>query len=450
MNFSVIVLAAGQGTRMKSSLPKVLHPIAGAPMLFHALRSTAPLNPKRMIVVAGHGADDVRAALDASELSAQIVIQDKQLGTAHAAACAKAALSDFDGDAVVVFGDTPFVAPETFARIAEARADRSDLVVLGFDAENPGGYGRLVTDGDTLHRIVEAKDATEDELAITLCNSGIVAAPADLLFSLIDDVRPDNAQSEYYLTEIVAIARARGLTCKAVICDEAETLGVNSRIDLARAEDVFQDRARHNAMAGGATLTSPQTVFFAHDTILGRDVTIGPNTIFGPGVTIEDNVTIMGLCHIEGATLRSGATIGPFARLRPGADIGSGARIGNFVEVKAATIASDAKVNHLSYVGDAEVGERANIGAGTITCNYDGVFKHKTTIGADAFIGSNSSLVAPVTVSNGAFVGTATVVTKDVPEGDLAIGRVEQTNRRGMGARLMSRLRSLKAAGKRP
>ena len=449
MNIAVIVLAAGQGTRMKSDLPKVLHPIAGAPMLLHAIRSTAALEPARTIVVAGHGAEAVEAALKAHDIEADIALQDVQRGTADAAARARPLLEGFDGDAVVIFGDTPFISEDTYARIAEARAT-SDVVVLGFEAAEPGGYGRLVTSGEALTKIVEAKDASPEELAITLCNSGIVAANAQTLFELIDAVEPNNAQAEYYLTDIIAIAAAKGLTASVVICDESETLGINSRANLATAEGIFQARARAEALENGVTLTAPETVHFAYDTVIGRDVEIGPYTVFGPGVTVETGARIVGFSHVEGAHISGGATVGPYARLRPGAELGAGSRVGNFVEIKAATLGEGAKVNHLTYVGDATIGDRANIGAGTITCNYDGVFKHQTVIGADAFIGSNSALVAPVSVGDGALVGTGTVVTKDVGTGDLALSRGTQTNKPGMGARLMGRLRSLKAAGKRP
>lgn len=450
MPSAVIILAAGKGTRMKSDLPKVLHPIAGAPMLVHAMKAAQSFAPDRTIIVAGHGADLVQAAATKFQPDAEIVLQTEQNGTAHAVDQARDALAGFKGDAVVLFGDTPFISPQTLSNVFAQRKAGADVVVLGFDAAVPGGYGRLVCDGNALQRIVEAKDATQTELDISLCNSGVMAADASLLFDLIADVTPQNAQGEYYLTDIVGIANARGLSCRVVTCPEAETLGVNSRADLASAEAIFQAGARQQAMTQGATLIAPETVYFAHDTKIGHDVVIEPNVFFGPGVTISDNVSIKAFCHLEQTKIDTGAVIGPYARLRPGADIGPNGKVGNFVEIKNATVMAGAKVNHLSYIGDASVGERANIGAGTITCNYDGVFKHHTTIGADAFVGSNTSLVAPVKIGTGALLGSGGVVTMDVPDGDLAIARSRQVNKPGLGARLMARLKDLKKAGQRP
>ena len=446
---AVIILAAGKGTRMKSDLPKVLHKIAGAPMLVHAMKSSEAINPSRMIIVAGHGADLVeKAALDYNE-AAQIVLQTEQNGTAHATDMARDALKDFSGDAIVLFGDTPFISSDTLQKVFEARKS-ADVVVLGFEAADPGGYGRLITDGDRLLKITEAKDCTPDELKITLCNSGVMAADASTLFSLIDDVKPNNAQAELYLTDIVGIANDRGMTSSVVTCPEAETLGINSRAHLAEAEAIFQNRRRAELMEDGVTLTDPATTFLAFDTHIGRDVIIGPNTLFGPGVTVETGAHIKGFCHLEGCHISEGAEIGPFARLRPGAEIGDNARVGNFVEIKNAELATGAKVGHLTYLGDASVGENSNIGAGTVTCNYDGVFKHRTEIGRDVFIGTHTSLVAPVTVADHAFTATGSVITEDVNAGDLAIARGRQVNKQGMGAKLMDMLRELKKAGKRP
>lgn len=446
---AVIILAAGKGTRMKSDLPKVLHKIAGAPMLLHAMQSSEAISPSRMIIVAGHGADLVEtAALEYNE-AAEIVLQDEQNGTAHAANMAREALQGFDGDAVVLFGDTPFISPQTLIKVFEARK-AADIVVLGFEAETPGGYGRLITDGDRLNKITEAKDCTPEELEITLCNSGVMAAKSETLFKLINEVTPNNAQNELYLTDIVAIANSHGLTCAVVTCPEAETLGINSRAHLAQAEAIFQNRRRAELMDDGVTLTDPATTFLAFDTYIGRDVIIGPNTLFGPGVTVETGSEIKGFCHLEGCHISEGAQIGPFARLRPGAEIGDNARVGNFVEIKNTELATGAKVGHLTYLGDATVGANSNIGAGTVTCNYDGVFKHRTEIGRDVFIGTHTSLVAPVTVADGAFTATGSVITEDVPTGDLAIARGRQINKKGMGAKFMDHLRSLKKAGKRP
>lgn len=446
---SLIVLAAGKGTRMKSARPKVLHEIAMAPMLIHALRAGAALSPARSIVVAGHGAEAVTAAAQAFDPKAEVVLQQTQSGTAHAVAQAAPALTDQPGDALVLYGDTPFIRAETLRAMQAARAGGADIVVLGFHAADPGRYGRLVTAGDKLSRIVEAKDATAEELAITLCNSGVICADRATLFDLIAQVGNDNAAGEYYLTDIVGLATAAGLTAQVVTCDESETLGINSRSELARAEALWQAQRRADAMAGGATLIAPETVFFAHDTELGQDVLLEPNVVFGPGVRVGNNVQIRAFSHIEGCVLGDDATVGPYARLRPGSEIGKGARIGNFVETKNARIAAGAKVNHLSYIGDAEVGEDANIGAGTITCNYDGVFKHRTEIGAGAFIGSNSALVAPVKIGTGAMTAAGSTITADVPEGALALGRAGQTVKPGLARKLRARLLALKAGGKR-
>ncbi len=448
MPTALIVLAAGQGSRMRSDRPKVLHAVAHAPLLAHALAAGAALEPERTVIVAGHGGDAVEAAARHMGENLVVVRQDSQDGTAHAVAQARSALAGFEGDAIVLYGDTPFIRPETLAAMQSARRDGADVVVLGFEAAEPGRYGRLVANGDRLERIVEAKDATEAELAIGLCNSGVVAADAGLLFDLIDQVGNDNAAGEYYLTDIVGLARAARLSARVVTCDEAETMGVNTRADLAAAEAAFQARARAEAMENGATLTAPETVQFAHDTHLGRDVVVEPHVVFGPGVTVESGATIRAFSHLEGCHVSDGCIIGPYARLRPGAELDRAVRVGNFVEVKAAQVHEGAKINHLSYVGDAEVGPRANIGAGTITCNYDGVFKHRTEIGAEAFIGSNTALVAPVRVGVGAMTGSGSVVTTDVPDGDLALGRAKQVNKDGLGARLMAKLRAAKTKKK--
>jgi len=407
---AVIILAAGKGTRMKSDLPKVLHKIASAPMLVHAMQSSEAITPSRMIIVAGHGAELVEKAATDYNPAAEIVLQTEQNGTAHATDMAREALKDFDGDAIVLFGDTPFISPETLTKVFEARKT-ADVVVLGFQAKTPGGYGRLITKGDKLLKITEAKDCTPEELKIDLCNSGVMAAKSEILFDLISDVTPNNAQSELYLTDIVGIANDRGMTCAVVTCPEAETLGINSRSHLAQAEAIFQAKRRDELMEEGVTLTDPSTTFLAFDTHIGRDVIIGPNTLFGPGVTIETGAHIKGFCHLEGCHISEGAEIGPFARLRPGAEIGDNARVGNFVEIKNTELATGAKVGHLTYLGDTTVGTNSNIGAGTVTCNYDGVFKHQTQIGEDVFIGTHTSLVAPVKVGDGAFTATGSVIT---------------------------------------
>ena len=444
MPVAVIILAAGQGTRMNSDLPKVLHPLASAPLLAHALAAARALDPERTVLVVGHGGDAVAEVARGIDPDIRIVRQTEQLGTAHAVRQAEPELAGFAGDAIVLYADTPLVRSETLAAMLEARDEGASVVVLGFEARVPGSYGRLVVADGTLEAIVEAKDATPGQLDIRLCNSGLMAADAATLFSLLSEVGNDNAKAEYYLTDVVALARARGLAAAAIACDEAETLGVNSRADLAEAEAAFQARARAEALDNGVTLTDPATVWFALDTCIGRDVVVGPNVFFGPEVTVETGATIHAFCHLEGCHVSRGARIGPFARLRPGAEIAEDAHIGNFVEVKNAIVEEGAKANHLTYIGDARVGAGANIGAGTITCNYDGVFKHRTEIGRGAFIGSNSALVAPVRIGDRALVGAGSVITADVPDDALAVGRGKQMTRPGLGRRMMESLRALK------
>lgn len=444
MSVAVIILAAGHGTRMNSELPKVLHPLASAPLVAHALAAARGLEPERTILVVGHGGDEVAAVARELEPEVRVVRQAEQLGTAHAVLQAVPELAEFSGDVVVLYADTPLVRPETLAAMMDARAAGAAIVVLGFEASEPGGYGRLVVRDGALEAIVEAKDATPEQLAIHLCNSGLMAADAGTLVSLLDQVGNANAKGEYYLTDVVALARGRGLLVAAISCDEAETLGVNSRADLATAEAAFQARARAEALANGTTLTDPGTVWFALDTVVGRDVTIGPNVVFGPEVTVESGATILAFSVLEGCHVSRGARIGPFARLRPGAEIAEDAHIGNFVEVKNSIVEEGAKANHLAYIGDARIGAGANIGAGTITCNYDGVFKHRTEVGKGAFIGSNAALVAPVRIGDRALVGAGSVITMDVPDDALAVARGKQEVKAGLGRRLMERLRALK------
>jgi len=445
MSTALVILAAGKGTRMNSDLPKVLHPIAQAPMLEHAMRAGRALDPDRTVVVAGHKAELVRAATTEIDPDATVVLQEEQLGTGHAVLQARAALEGFQGDVVVLYGDTPFVSADTLERMIAARS-RADLVILGFEAADPARYGRLIMDGESLEKIVEFKDASEAERAITFCNSGLMACDAEVMFRLLDKVGNDNASGEYYLTDLVELARADGLAVTAVACPEDETLGINSRADLATADAVFQARARAELLDLGVTLMAPETVYLAFDTIVGRDSVIEPNVVFGPGVTVESGALIRAFSHLEGCHVSRGAKIGPYARLRPGAELAEDTHVGNFVEIKKDEIAAGAKVNHLSYIGDASVGEATNIGAGTITCNYDGVMKHRTEIGARAFIGSNTCLVAPVKVGNEAMTATGTIVTKDVDDGDLAIARAQQTNKPGRARKLMDTLRAKKAA----
>lgn len=445
MQVSLIVLAAGMGTRMNSDLPKVLHPLAGVPLLHHALAAGRVLDPERVVVVTGHGAERVALAVHDFDEDALTVVQEPQLGTAHAVAQAAPLLSDARGEAIVLYGDTPFIRTETLQAMMAARTKHA-VVVLGFHAADPGRYGRLVVAGDQLERIVEWKDATEDQRAITLCNSGVICADAQLLFELVAEVGNDNAAGEYYLTDIVELARARGLSAGVVICDEAETLGVNTRAQLAEAEAQFQVRARLEAMENGVTLTAPETVWFAQDTVIGRDTLIGPSVIFGPRVTVESGAEIKGFCHLEGCHISRGAQVGPFARLRPGAELAEDVHVGNFVEIKNAILDEGVKVGHLTYLGDAQVGEQTNIGAGTITCNYDGVMKHRTVIGKHAFIGSDTMLVAPVTVGDHALTGSGSVITEDVAPGAVAIGRARQVTKPGLAVKLMERLRAIKAS----
>lgn len=445
MAVSLIVLAAGMGTRMNSDLPKVLHKVAAAPLLHHALAAGRALEPSRIVVVTGHGAEEVaRAARDFDE-AAECVVQEPQLGTAHAVAQAAPLLAGATGEAIVLYGDTPFIRPETLEAMLAARAGHA-VVILGFQARDPGRYGRLIVNGNSLERIVEYKEASEAERSVTLCNSGVVCGDVKTLMSLVAEVGNDNSAGEYYLTDIVELARKRGLSAGVVICDEAETLGVNTRLQLAEAEAAFQARARAEALDNGVTLTAPETVFFALDTHVGRDAIIGPHVLFGPGVTIESGAEIKGFCHLEGCHVSRGADVGPFARLRPGAELAEDVHVGNFVEIKNAILDEGVKVGHLSYIGDADVGEFTNIGAGTITCNYDGVMKHRTRIGKRAFIGSDTMLVAPVTVGDGALTGSGSVITEDVPAEAVALGRAKQVNKAGLATKLFERLKAIKAA----
>lgn len=444
MQTALIILAAGMGTRMNSDVPKVLHQIAGAPMLVHAMKAGQSLDPEHVVVVTGHGSEQVAAAAQGWDDTAKIAVQEDQLGTAHAVNQAAPLLAGFTGDALVLYGDTPFVQPDTLAAMQDARGEH-DVVVLGFHAADPGRYGRLIMAGDDLERIVEYAEASDEERAVTLCNSGVILANSATLFDLIDAVGNDNAKGEYYLTDIIAIARDRGLSATVVACDESETMGVNSRAELATAEAAFQTRARAEALENGVTLAAPDTVYFAHDTVIGRDTVIEPNVVFGPDVTVESGARIRAFSHLEGAHVSRGGVIGPYARLRPGAELAEDVRIGNFVEIKAARIDRGAKVNHLTYVGDAEIGEETNIGAGTITCNYDGVSKHKTRIGARVFIGSDTMLVAPVSVGDDAMTASGSVITSDVPPGALALARAKQVTKPGMARKLFEILRARKA-----
>ncbi len=438
---AAIILAAGQGTRMRSALPKVLHTVAHLPMLGHVIAAVRGAGVTRIVVVVAPGADAVRDYAMAAGCA--VAVQDRQLGTGHAARAAQGALSDFDGDVVVAFGDTPLTTADTFARAFDGAA-AAGMALVAFrtcnDAQGGGAYGRVVLDADgRLRRIVEYKDASEEERAIDLCNAGILAADAASLFGWTARLTDANAQKEYYLTDVPALARADGVNPAVIMASRQEALGVNSRAELAAAEAVMQDRLRARVMAAGVSLTAPETVFLSHDTVIEPDAAIEPFVVIAPGVVIRAGARIRGHSHLEGAEVGPGAVIGPFARLRPGAAIGKNAHIGNFVEVKNANIAAGAKANHLTYLGDADVGPKANIGAGTITCNYDGFTKARTEIGAGAFIGSDTALVAPVKVGAGAITAAGSVITRDVAADALAIARGAQSEKPGWAKQFRER-----------
>jgi bifunctional UDP-N-acetylglucosamine pyrophosphorylase/glucosamine-1-phosphate N-acetyltransferase len=438
-SLAVIVLAAGDGTRMKSARPKVLHEIAHRPMLGHVLSAVAPLQPERTVVVIGK---DMAAVAEAAA-PAETVVQSPPLGTGHAVKVALDALGPFAGDVLVLVGDAALIATETLASlIAERRrAPAAAVAVLGMRPADPGAYGRLVVAADgSLEAIVEAREATPQQLAIALCNSGVIALEGARAAELVAAIENKNAEREYYLTDVVAIARRRGLLCRAIEAPAEELLGVNSRAELAVAEAMMQQRLRARHMAAGVTLVDPTTVYFSADTEIGRDSVIEPSVVFGPGVKVGEGVEIRAMSHIVGSRIGDGAIVGPFARLRPGTELGPRVHVGNFVELKAARLGEGSKANHLSYVGDAVVGREVNIGAGTITCNYDGFLKHETRIEDGAFIGSNAALVAPVTIGANAIVGAGSVITRDVPADALALGRGEQVEKPGAA-------RVLRAAG---
>ena len=448
--FQAIVLAAGKGTRMKSAMPKVLHRVAGLSMLAHVLKLAQASGCEAPVVVAGPGMDDVAQEARAHAPKSTVFIQAEQRGTADAVLAARSAIAAHEGDTMVLYADTPLIRSETITRLKEALDAGAAVAVLGFHAAEPAGYGRLITANDgALLSIREDREASEEERKITLCNSGVLAFRCPDLLSILDAIGNANVKGEYYLTDAVEIARERGLRAGVVVCTENEVLGVNARDQLAEAEAIWQRRRRAGVMAEGATLIAPMTVWFSHDTMIGRDVVIEPNVFFGPGVIVEDGVEIKANCHIEGARIGKGARIGPFARLRPGADLGAEVHIGNFVEVKNVAMAAGAKANHLAYLGDGTVGAKANIGAGTIFCNYDGFNKSKTEIGAGAFVGSNSSLVAPVRIGAGAFVGSGSVITKNVPDNALALERNTQDIREGWAEkfRVMMARRKASTAG---
>jgi bifunctional UDP-N-acetylglucosamine pyrophosphorylase / glucosamine-1-phosphate N-acetyltransferase len=431
-----VVLAAGEGTRMRSTLPKVLHRIAGRTMLDHVLSTAKQAGGARLAVIVGP--DHVPMAEEVKRIApeAQIFEQTQRLGTAHAVLAARAALAEPSDDVLVLFADTPLARVETLGRLRAALANGAAVAVLGFTPRDPTGYGRLIMRGQDLLAIREERDASADEKAIKLCNGGLMAIAGRHALAILDRIGNTNAKSEYYLTDAVAIAREMRLSATAIETTEDDVRGVNTKAQLAEAEAALQRRLRAAAMEAGVTMVAPETVFLSADTKFGKDVTIEPNVVFGPGVTVDDGAVIRSFSHLEGARVGRNARVGPFARLRPGAELGTDVHIGNFVEVKATTVEDGAKANHLAYLGDARVGAGANIGAGTITCNYDGFSKHKTDIGKGAFVGTNSSLVAPVKIGDGAYIGSGSVITSDVPPDSLAIARGRQSVKEGWAKRL--------------
>jgi bifunctional UDP-N-acetylglucosamine pyrophosphorylase/glucosamine-1-phosphate N-acetyltransferase len=445
-----VILAAGKGTRMRSSLPKVLHRIAGRSMLGHVLALSRSVGGEKLAVVVGPDMEAVRREALAAAPGASVHVQTNQLGTADAVLAAREAIAAHAGDLLVLFADTPLITAETIGKLLGELDRGAELAVLGFEARDAGSYGRLLTSPDgTLNAIREAKDASPAELAVRLCNSGVMAFRLDAPLDVLDSIGNANAKGEFYLTDAAEIVRARGGRASVVVCDEDEVLGVNARRELAGAEAIWQRRARDKAMDEGVTLIAPETVWLSFDTVLGRDVVIEPNVFFGPGVTVEDGAEIKANSYLEGARVGAGARVGPFARLRPGAVLGRDVHVGNFVEVKNVSLGDGAKANHLSYLGDGTVGAKANIGAGTIFCNYDGFFKHKTEIGEGAFVGSNTALVAPVKVGAGAIIGSGSVITKDVAADALALERSVQDERPGWAAKFRSMMTRRKAeAGK--
>ena len=431
-DLACVILAAGHGSRMKSDTPKVLHEIGRRPMLHHVMALGAGLGAARQVVVVGAGGDRVAAAAKDFDPDVAIALQDPPQGTGHAVQMALPALEGFEGTVLILYADTPLMLPGTAAALIRAVEEGAALSVLGFETFDPGAYGRLITDdsGD-LDRIVEFKDASEEERAVRLCNAGLMAVSAEALRKHLPTLSNDNAQGEYYLTDLPAMLRAEDGRCAIVEAAIDEAGGVNNRSELAAAEAVFQLRRREDLMTAGVTMIDPETVWLAHDTEIANDVILAPHVVFGPGVTIENGVRIEAFSHLEGCHIRKNASVGPFARIRPGSDLGEGAKVGNFVETKKAVLGKGAKVSHLTYLGDAEVGAEANIGAGTITCNYDGYSKYKTVIGEGAFVGSNSSLVAPVEIGNGAYIGSGSVITRPVEDDALAVARSRQMTKPG-------------------
>src|SRR3954471_20810531 len=441
-----VVLAAGEGTRMRSSKPKVLHPVAGQSMLAHVLGAAPKGAGAALAVVIGPNQQEVEDEIKRLRPQANTFVQRERLGTAHAVLAAREAIAGGADDLLVVFGDTPLISPATFERLREPLKNGAALAVLGFRAADPTGYGRLLVEADRLLAIREQVDASAQERAITLCNAGVMAFDGRKALAILEKIGNANGKAEYYLGDAVAVVGDLGLEAVVIETNEDEVRGINTKAQLAEAEQVMQARLRKAALEAGVTMIAPDTVYLAADTAFGADVTIEPFVVIGPGVSIADGAVIHSFSHIVQASIGKRASVGPYARIRPGTNVGEGARIGNFVETKAAILEAGVKVNHLSYIGDAHVGANSNIGAGTITCNYDGFLKHKTSIGTGAFVGTNSSLVAPVKIGNGAYIGSGSVITKDVPDDALAVERSQQTTREG-GAK---RYREMKTRGKKP
>ncbi|RDE09905.1 bifunctional UDP-N-acetylglucosamine diphosphorylase/glucosamine-1-phosphate N-acetyltransferase GlmU [Pelagibacterium lacus] len=441
---TVIVLAAGEGTRMKSAHPKVLHKVGGRPIVGHVLQAASDAGATHLAVVTGPGHDAVRRAMQEIAPATHFFEQAERRGTAHAASMARPAFEVAEGYVAIVYGDHPLLSGADFRRVTERLDAGLDAAILGFEPRDPTGYGRFITDGDRLLAIREHKDASEDEQRIGLCNACILAFRAEVFRELIDKVGTDNAQGEYYLTDLVELANAAGRKVGYAVAPEENVMGVNDRSQLARAEATFQQLRREDFMKAGVTLHDPASVYFSYDTEIAADVEIEPHVVFGPGVRIESGAVIHAFSHIEGAEIASGASVGPFARLRPGTNLANGAKAGNFVEIKNAKVGEGAKINHLSYIGDADIGAHSNIGAGTITCNYDGYNKARTVVGENAFIGSNSALVAPVEIGDGAYVASGSVITEPVASDALGIGRARQINKPGYGKALNERFKAIK------
>ncbi|PZU87707.1 MAG: bifunctional UDP-N-acetylglucosamine diphosphorylase/glucosamine-1-phosphate N-acetyltransferase GlmU [Shinella sp.] len=441
-----VILAAGESTRMKSSMSKVLHPVAGRPMIAHVMATIATSGISDVAIVVGRDAEKVTKAASVEGLEVTPFVQTERLGTGHAVLAAREAIARGYDDILVAYGDVPLITAGPLIAAREALAKGNDIAVIGFHTDKPTGYGRLLVENGELVAIREEKDASDEERAVTWCNSGLMAIDGRKALDLLSRIGNANVKGEYYLTDLVEIARSFGGRAVAVDAPEAELTGCNNRAELAAIERLWQDRRRHELMISGVSMIAPETVFLSHDTVIGQDALIEPNVVFGPGVVIEGGAVIHAFSHIEGAHVAAGATVGPFARLRPGANLAEGSKVGNFCEVKKAEIGKGAKVNHLTYIGDATIGADANIGAGTITCNYDGINKHETHIGERAFIGSNSSLVAPVSVGDGAFVASGSVITQDVPADALALGRARQEIKSERAKVIRERNQALKAA----